>query len=97
MADTITMAIEKSGYCLTDRATWLATEDKSNFDIICEGDSNLKNQYGVIAVSPENILIQILTVQTHLLSGFAPKKHKKLSTILALTNTANNYSLQTQK
>ncbi len=53
MADTITMAIEKSGYCLTDRATWLATEDKSNFDVICEGDSNLKNQYGVIAVSPE--------------------------------------------
>ncbi len=53
MADTITMAIEKGGYCLTDRATWLATEDKGNFNIICEGDANLKNQYGVIAVNPK--------------------------------------------
>jgi len=52
MAATITMAIEKGGYCLTDRATWLATQDKGNFDIICEGDANLLNQYGVIAVNP---------------------------------------------
>jgi len=52
MAATITMAIEKGCDCLTDRATWLATQDKGNFDIICEGDANLLNQYGVIAVNP---------------------------------------------
>ena len=54
MGDTLAMADEKDGYCLTDRGTWLAK--KENFpemDIVCEGDKNLLNQYGVIAVNPE--------------------------------------------
>ena len=54
---TITMADEQKAYCLTDRGTWLkqskdATLD-SELEIICEGDKNLLNQYGVIAVNPE--------------------------------------------
>lgn len=54
MADTINMTDEKEGYCLTDRGTWLAKKaDYPELDIICEGDNNLLNQYGVIAVSPE--------------------------------------------
>lgn len=54
MADTLVMADEKEGYCLTDRGTWLAKKnDFPNMTIVCEGDSNLLNQYGVIAVSPE--------------------------------------------
>ena len=41
----------------SDRGTWLkqskdATLD-SELEIICEGDKNLLNQYGVIAVNPE--------------------------------------------
>lgn len=54
MGDTINMADEKSGYCLSDRGTWLAKRaDHPTMDIICEKDSNLLNQYGVIAVNPE--------------------------------------------
>ncbi|MEG2082487.1 MAG: substrate-binding domain-containing protein [Oscillospiraceae bacterium] len=54
MGDTLVMTDEKGGYCLTDRGTWLAK--KANFpkmDVVCEGDKNLLNQYGVIAVSKE--------------------------------------------
>lgn len=56
MSDTLIMANEKQGYCLSDRGTWLATQQKADnkitLQIICEGDKNLLNQYGVIAVSP---------------------------------------------
>jgi len=55
MADTIIMADEKKGYCLSDRGTWLSTVKKADneisLEIICEGDPMLFNQYGVIAVS----------------------------------------------
>ena len=54
MGDTINMTDEKGGYCLTDRGTWLAKKaDYQDMVIICEGDANLLNQYGVIAVNPE--------------------------------------------
>ena len=54
MGDTINMTDEKGGYCLTDRGTWLAKKaDYPDMDIICEGDANLLNQYGVVAVNPE--------------------------------------------
>lgn len=56
MGDTIVMADEKQGYCLADRGTWLATQKnadmKITLEIICEGDKNLLNQYGIIAVNP---------------------------------------------
>lgn len=57
MGATITMADEQKAYCLTDRGTWLKQSKdatlKSELEIICEGDKNLLNQYGVIAVNPE--------------------------------------------
>ncbi|KMZ55146.1 substrate-binding domain-containing protein [Dorea sp. D27] len=57
MGATITMADEQKAYCLTDRGTWLKQSKdatlESELEIICEGDKNLLNQYGVIAVSPD--------------------------------------------
>lgn len=57
MGATITMADEKGAYCLTDRGTWLKMKNDADveiqLDIICEGASDLLNQYGIIAVSPE--------------------------------------------
>lgn len=57
MGATITMADEQMAYCLTDRGTWLKQSKdaslESDLRIVCEGDKNLLNQYGVIAVSPE--------------------------------------------
>lgn len=56
MGDTITMANEKDSYCFTDRGTWLKMKKDAtipiNLSIVCQGDSNLANQYGIIAVNP---------------------------------------------
>ncbi len=56
MGDTITMASEKKAYCFADRGTWLKMKKSAtvplSLDIICQGDTSLKNQYGVIAVNP---------------------------------------------
>lgn len=57
MGATISMADEKEAYCLTDRGTWLKYKNdadlKIDLNIVCEGDKNLLNQYGVIAVNPD--------------------------------------------
>ncbi len=54
MGDTINMADEMGGYCLSDRGTWLSRKaDYPDMDIVCEGSADLLNQYGVIAVNPE--------------------------------------------
>lgn len=57
MGATITMADEKNAYCLTDRGTWLKYKNDADLEIdlniVCEGDANLLNQYGVIAVNPD--------------------------------------------
>ena len=54
MGDTINMADEMGGYCLSDRGTWLSRQaDYPDMEIVCEGSDDLLNQYGVIAVNPE--------------------------------------------
>ncbi len=55
-AKCIRIASEKQAYTITDRATWLAMEDRQtlNLDIVLEGDPNLFNQYGVMIVNPSN-------------------------------------------
>lgn len=54
MEKTQRIADEKRAYTLTDRGTWLATKDKDKLEmvIVLEGDQNLFNQYGVMAVNP---------------------------------------------
>lgn len=53
MGATIRMAVEVQGYTISDRATWLAFNDKRDAKIVFEGDPPLFNQYGVIVVNPE--------------------------------------------
>ena len=55
MGDVITMTDEKSGYTLSDRATWLNVGKNTELQIVCEKDPSgvLNNQYGVICVNPE--------------------------------------------
>jgi tungstate transport system substrate-binding protein len=55
-AKCIRIASEKQAYTITDRATWLAMEDrqKLNLVIVLEGDPNLFNQYGVMIANPGN-------------------------------------------
>ncbi|HEX2980716.1 MAG TPA: substrate-binding domain-containing protein, partial [Anaerolineaceae bacterium] len=54
MGAVLTMASEKQGYTLSDRATYLAqVQEGLDLKIMVEGDTALYNPYGVIAVNPE--------------------------------------------
>jgi tungstate transport system substrate-binding protein len=53
MGETLRIASEKSGYTLTDRATYLAQKSTLQLDVLLEGDSTLLNIYHVIVVNPE--------------------------------------------
>lgn len=53
MGQTLTIASEKAGYTLTDRATYLATKKNLKLDILLQGDAALLNIYHVMQVNPE--------------------------------------------
>jgi tungstate transport system substrate-binding protein len=54
MGEVLTMADEQGAYTLSDRATYLArTKEGLQLVILTEGDKDLFNPYGVIAVNPE--------------------------------------------
>lgn len=53
MGATLNVAAGMGAYTLSDRATWLAFQNKGNLDILSEGDDRLFNQYGVILVNPD--------------------------------------------
>ncbi len=53
MGQTLKTASEKSGYILTDRATYLSTKKSLQLDILLEGDASLLNIYHVMQVNPE--------------------------------------------
>jgi tungstate transport system substrate-binding protein len=53
MGDTFRMANELKAYTLIDRATFLALKDKYQLVPMVEGDKNLLNPYGVIAINQD--------------------------------------------
>ncbi|MGZ8450341.1 MAG: substrate-binding domain-containing protein [Candidatus Deferrimicrobiaceae bacterium] len=53
MGEVITMATEKRGYTLSDRGTYIAFRKKTDLVVVRQGDSNLWNPYGIIAVNPK--------------------------------------------
>lgn len=53
MGATLNAASGMNAYTITDRATWLAFENKGDLEVLTEGDDRLFNQYGVILVNPE--------------------------------------------
>lgn len=53
MGATLQIANEKRAYCLIDRGTYIAYAGKVELVILCEGEENLFNPYGIIAVSPK--------------------------------------------
>jgi tungstate transport system substrate-binding protein len=52
MGAVLNMADEKQAYALTDRGTWIALSGKLELTILFEGDPELFNPYGIIAVNP---------------------------------------------
>lgn len=53
MGATLNAAAGMGAYTLSDRATWVAFENKGDLEIVTQGDAALFNQYGVILVNPE--------------------------------------------
>lgn len=54
MGATLNVAVEKLGYVLTDRATYLSQEKNlKDMSILVEGDNDLLNIYHVMQVNPE--------------------------------------------
>jgi len=53
MGEVLNMAAELRAYTLTDRATYIAYRAKTGLQIAVEGDPNMFNPYGIIAVNPQ--------------------------------------------
>jgi tungstate transport system substrate-binding protein len=53
MGAALNTAIGMGAYTMVDRATWVRFENKQDFTIMIEGDSDLFNQYGVIPVNSD--------------------------------------------
>jgi tungstate transport system substrate-binding protein len=53
MGPALNMASAMNAYLLSDRATWLAFDNRGELAILVEGDKRLMNQYGVMLVNPE--------------------------------------------
>ncbi len=52
MGAALNTAIGMGAYIMVDRATWVRFENKQDFAIMVQGDTDLFNQYGVIPVNP---------------------------------------------
>lgn len=52
MGAVIQIANEKKAYALADRGTYLAYSENVDLVILCEGDKDLFNPYGIMAVNP---------------------------------------------
>ena len=52
MGAVLQMAFDKKGYTLSDRGTYIAQEGKLDMAIVFEGDKDIFNPYGIIAVNP---------------------------------------------
>jgi tungstate transport system substrate-binding protein len=52
MGEVLTMAAQKRGYALADRGTYIAFQKKTDLVVLRQGDRNLWNPYGIIAVNP---------------------------------------------
>jgi len=51
MGATLNTAVAMDAYVMSDRATWIAFQNKRGHKIVFEGDTRLFNQYGVILVN----------------------------------------------
>ncbi len=52
MGATLNAAAGMGAYALSDRATWMAFQNKGDLEVLVEGDPRLFNPYGLILVNP---------------------------------------------
>ena len=52
MGATLNLTSSINGYTLADRSTWMAFQNKGSLVVLFEGDSSMRNQYGITMVNP---------------------------------------------
>ena len=52
MGPALNIAASSGAYVLADRGTWLNFKNRADLAVLVEGDTRLRNQYGVIVVNP---------------------------------------------
>jgi tungstate transport system substrate-binding protein len=76
MGKTLQIAGELAAYTLVDRGTWLAYRANSPLQLLVSGGADMKNSYGIIAVSPEHFLDVNYAAAQRLIDWFAtPEAH----------------------
>lgn len=53
MGPTLNTAAGMDAYAMSDRATWVAFDNRQNLELLFEGDEALFNQYGSLLIDPE--------------------------------------------
>jgi tungstate transport system substrate-binding protein len=53
MGEVLMMAAEMQAYTLSDRASFAAYRARTGLQIVLQGDAQMRNPYGIIAVNPE--------------------------------------------
>lgn len=53
MGRTLSIAVELGAYTLSDRATWIAHQQRGDHRVVFAGDPLLFNQYSLILINPE--------------------------------------------
>lgn len=81
MGQTLGVAEQKSGYTLTDRATYLAQKKNLSLVILVEGEKSLLNIYHVMQVNPEKFTnINAKGAQAFVEFMVSPDTQKKIAT-----------------
>ncbi|HAU31990.1 MAG: Extracellular solute-binding protein family 1 [Desulfotomaculum sp. 46_296] len=81
MGQTLNIAEQKSGYTLTDRATYLAQKKNLSLVILVEGEKSLLNIYHVMQVNPEKFAnINARGAQAFVEFMVSPDTQKMIST-----------------
>jgi tungstate transport system substrate-binding protein len=53
MGAALNIASASGAYVLSDRATWIHFNNKSDLEVLVQGDKRLFNQYGIMLVNPQ--------------------------------------------
>ena len=78
MGRTLNIAVEKSAYVFTDRATWLTFKNKGDLILLFEDDPLLENVYSIVTVNPDKHTHISAQNQTLMLDWFKSVKLQKL-------------------
>jgi len=54
MGATLNVSVQLDAYTLSDRGTWFTFNNKLNHKIIFQNNTNLFNQYGIVAINPKH-------------------------------------------